>query len=221
MPRLVRMLIAIVIGVPLVAATPGRAIACECARLDAHRILRQADAIVAGHVVGVVPIDPMHTMSSLAVDGVYQGRVGPTVTLSAPIGPEGGSDCAVLYPVGSNIDPLVLQWQPDGTFLVDACALPVSRQIGKLLGTARPPSAAGPPAAPIPTTVAPPPIAAAPVPADGVSWPAVGGGALIALVLIVLAVLRAGRGPSEPGSPDDDTDGSAATDGASPTEPSD
>jgi hypothetical protein len=220
MPWLVRVLIVLAIGVPLVAAMPGRSVACECARLDAHRIVRQADAIVAGHVTVVVPIDPMHTMSTLAVDGLYRGRVGRTVTLSAPIGPGGGSDCAVLYPVGSKIDPLVLIGQPDGTFQVDTCALPLSHQIGTLLGTARPPLASGPPPAPIPTTVAPPPTGAAPVPADGVSWPAVGWGGVIAVVLIVLAILRSGRG-GEPSPADDAQDAAAVSDGASPTAPSD
>jgi hypothetical protein len=221
MRPILRVLAAVAICAPLVASTAGPAVACECARLDPHRIVRQADAIVAGRVVNVVTVDPTHTMSSLAVEGVYEGRVGSTLTMRSDIGPGGGSDCAVFYPVGSKVDPLVLNRLPDDTYVVDICAMPMTAQIAKLLGAARPPPANGPPAAPIPTVVAAvPPPANVPPSANRVSWPAVGGGALVALALIVLAVRRSARSTeAEPHGPD----AAAAVpgeDGAPPVEPS-
>jgi len=57
-----------------------------------------------------------------------------------------------------------------------------------------------------------------PAPTDGVSWPAVGGGALIALALIVLAVRRTARGgDAETAGPEGLP---AAEEGAPPSEPS-
>jgi hypothetical protein len=216
-----RVLIALAIGVPLVASMPGPAVACECRRLDPHRIVKQADAIVAVRVVDVVTVDEMHTMSSIAVDGVYAGRVGPTLTLRSDIGPGGGSDCSVLYPMGSTVDPLVLDRLPDATYVVDVCAMPVVAQIDKLLGAARPPPDDGPSAAPIPTVVAVvPPAASAPTPPGGVSWPAVGGGALIALALIVLAVRRSTKPAGDDPADGDDPVVTPAEGGAPPGEPS-
>ncbi len=195
MPRWVRVLVAIAIGAPLVASSPGPAVACDCARVDPHRIVKQADAIIAGHVLDVVTFDPTRTMSSIGVDGVYEGRVGATVTVRSDIGPAGGSDCTVLYPVGSKIDPLVLLRQPDQTYVIDICAMPMAGQVSKLLGTARPPPVDGPPAVPLPTSAAPAPVVAAAAPQQRqVSWPAVGVGALLALALITFAVLRSARG---------------------------
>ena len=193
MPRWVRVLVAIAIGAPLVASSPGPAVACDCARVDPHRIVKRADAIIAGHVLNVVTFDPTRTMSSIRVDGVYAGHVGATVTVRSDIGPAGGSDCTVLYPVGSQIDPLVLLRQPDQTYVVDVCAMPMAGQVSKLLGTARPPPVDGPPATPLPTSAAPAPVVAAAAP-ERVSWPAVGVGALLALALITFAVLRSARG---------------------------
>jgi hypothetical protein len=217
-----RVLVALAIGLPLVASMPGRAIACECARLDPHRIVKQADAIVAARVAHMVTVDQTHTMSSLAVDGVYEGRVGPTLTLRSDIGPAGGSDCAVLYPVGSRIDPLVLDRLPDDTYVVDICAMPVVGQIDRLLGTPRPPPANAPPAAPIPSVgAAVPPSATVPQPQDRINWPAVGGGAFIALALIALAVRRSARGTgAEPPGPGDEPVVAPREDGAPPPEPS-
>jgi hypothetical protein len=193
--HLARIFLAIAVGVPIVAATPGRAVACACALRDASHVIAGADAIVAGHVVADAAAGPTRTMSSLAIDGVYEGDVGPTVTLSTEIGPAGASDCAVLYPVGSEVDPVVLQERPDGTYVVDACAMPVVRQVAKALGVAHPPQADGPPAVPLPSPVeAPPPAAAPPAgSAQHVSWPAVLAGALIGVGLIAWAIRKTAR----------------------------
>jgi hypothetical protein len=217
MPRFVRVLVAVAIAAPLVASMPGPAVACDCARLDPHRIVRQADAIVAAHVINAFPIDPLHTRSTLAVDGVYKGGVGSSVTVISNVGASGGLDCAVLYPVGSSVDPLVLWRQPDQTYVVDDCSLAVLPQIVQLLGEPRPP-----PRGPPPTSPAPPVAAVAP-PGAGVSWPAVGGGLLIAFALIVLAVRRLARESTAAPASAEAGDGSAVAAGGTepPTESSD
>jgi hypothetical protein len=207
MRQIVRLLVAIAVGVPLVASTPGRAVACECAIRDAKHVIADADAIVSGRIVAQATPDATTTMSSVAVDGVYEGNVGPTLTLSAEIGTGGTSDCAVLYPVGSPVDPLVLFARADGTYGVDACALPVAPQLSRLLGVAHPPAADGPPAVPLPGPVEAPPPAAAPPPAThGASWPAVAAGVLIGVGLIAWAIRRTAREHvgGEPSAPEAD-----------------
>jgi hypothetical protein len=191
MSRLARVLLAATIAIPLIASMPGRAVACDCAGLDAGKIVKHADAIVAGHVVSQTEVDPVDTRSELAVDGVYKGDVGATLTLSAALGPSGGSDCAVLYPVGSRIDPLVLTGLPDGTYAVDVCSMAAAPQITKLIGTARPPPEAAA------TAAASPPLGTAASPAGGVSWPAVAGGVAVAVGLIAFALWRSGRRHAE------------------------
>jgi hypothetical protein len=219
--RLARILVAIAIGVPLVVSMPGRAVACSCAIRDAKHVIADADAIVAGHVVAQVEADPMHTMSSVAVDGVYKGRIGPSITLRAGIGSGGGSDCAVLYPVGSKVDPLVLFQRQDGTYTTDACAMPVVGRLSKLLGMAHPPSADGPSAVPLPTPVqAPPPAAAPPSGAKGVSWPAVLGGAVIGVGLIAWAIRRTAREHVAAGPTAADAEVRGEGDAPPPVEPS-
>jgi hypothetical protein len=188
MARAVRVLLAAAIAVPLVASMPGRAVACDCAGGDAAKIVRHADAIVAGHVVSQSEIDPVDTRSDFVVDGVYRGQVAATITLSAALGPGGGSDCAVLYPVGATVDPLVLRAQPDGSYTVDTCSMVVAPEIASLVGDARPP-----PPGPSPTAGGPPPVAAEPAGSGGVSWPAVAGGAVLAVVLIAVALRRSAR----------------------------
>jgi hypothetical protein len=211
MSRAVRVLLAAAVAVPLVASIPGRAVACDCAALDAKKIVHQADAIVAGHVVSQTEVDPVDTRSELAVDGIYLGQVAATITLSAAVGPGGGSDCAVLYPVAARVDPLVLRAQPDGTYVVDTCSMVVAREIAKLLGDARPP----PPAASPTDAGAVPPVATEPV-GGGVSWPAVAGGVVLAVVLIGGALWRSARRHAEEVAAEGDA-GDAEQPGAEPT----
>jgi hypothetical protein len=225
MPRLLRVLLATAIAAPIVLSTPGGAMACKCRDLEPQRIVKRADAIVSGHVIQETSIDPFHTTSVLAVDAIYEGKVGAQVLLNAHVGAGGGSDCAVFYPVGSRIDPLVLSQRSDGSYVTDTCALAALPQITKLLGEARPPPD-GPPIATIApsaqSVAVPPPIASAP-PGAGVRWPAVGGGVLIAVALIVLAVRRSAREPARGSSPPDagEVDGAAAGGPEPTTEPSD
>ena len=123
MSRLLRVLIAVAIAAPLLVSTGGPAVACSCVSSSPKELVKEAGAIVAGHVVGEQPLDPMYTQSTVAVDGVYKGRVAATIALVANIGSGGGSSCAVLYPVGSKVDPLVLSRSNDGTYAIQPCAL--------------------------------------------------------------------------------------------------
>ena len=179
MSRLLRPLIALAIAAPALVSMAGPAVACSCAPEPVKKVLANADAVVAGHVVGEQPIDSMSTHSLLAVDGVYKGKVEATITLNANIGYGGGSSCAVLYPVGSKVDALVLQRLDDGTYQVEVCALLSRGEVFKVLGAARPPPHA---------SASPSPAAAATPAVDrrGLSWPAVLGGLLVAMGAIVL-----------------------------------
>ncbi|HLB39590.1 MAG TPA: hypothetical protein VJM84_03985 [Actinomycetota bacterium] len=187
MSRVLRLLIALAIAAPVVISMAAPAVACSCAPLSPDKILKQADAVVAGHVVDEQPVDPMNTHSTLAVDGVYKGDVEATITLTAEIGSDWVSSCAVLYPVGSTVDPLVLERLDDGTYRISACAFLSRVQVLKLAGDARPP----PPASETPSAVA------SPLPATeddaGLNWPAVGGGLALAVVAIALVLHRSGR----------------------------
>jgi hypothetical protein len=186
MARALRFLLATAIALPLLVATGGRAIACSCAPQSPHQTIRQADAIVAGHVTEQVQRDPTTTNTTVAVDGVYRGSVPAEITLVASLGNSGGSSCAVLYPLGSEVDPLVLHAVGDGTYEVSVCSLLDAAAVHARLGDAAPP-------APLASSVATPPPAAT-VPADrGISWPAVLGGLALAIVLIVWALRRAAR----------------------------
>ena len=186
MARALRLLLATAIALPLFVATGGRAIACSCAPQSPHRTIRQADAIVAGHVTGQVQLDPTTTNTTVAVDGVYAGTVPAEITLVANLGDSGGSTCAVLYPMGSEVDPLVLHAVGDGTYQVSVCSLLDAAAVQARLGDAAPPP-------PLVSSIATPPPDAT-VPADrGLSWPAVLGGIALAIVLIAWALRRAAR----------------------------
>jgi hypothetical protein len=200
--RVARLLIAAAVAVPLLASAPGPAVACTCLPLDAHQIVRRADAIIAGRVTNEIELDPTHTRSVVQVQGVYTGHVSATVNVDADLGPGGGSTCAVLYPVGSKVDPMLLVHAQGGSYRIDPCLLGSGPHVRALLGEARPP----PQALPSPSAAAGPipgPIAG-PTPVPGMSWPAVVAGLVLAVALIVAAVRWTGRGAVEPASPFDD-----------------
>jgi len=186
--RLLRPLLALAIAAPALVSMAGPAVACSCVDQSFRKVVANADAVVAGHVVGEQPIDTMNTDSVLAVDGVYTGKVEATITLNANIGYGGGSSCAVLYPVGTKVDPLVLQRLDDGRYQVSVCAFPTRAEVVKLLGTARPP----PPASASPSAAASsglPPVALPP----RLSWAAVIGGLLLAVGAIGLMLRWSGH----------------------------
>jgi len=196
--RVARLVLAAGVAVPLLAAAPGPAVACECRQLDAHQIVKRADAIIAGRVTNEIELDPTRTRSVVQVQGIYTGHVPATVNVDADLGPGGGSSCAVLYPVGSEVDPMLLVRAGGGSFTIDPCLIGSMPHVRALLGDARPP----PPASPSPSAV-PIPIAG-PTPVPGMSWPAVVAGLVLAVALIVAAVRWSGRGATETASPFDD-----------------
>jgi len=186
MSRILRLVIALAIAAPALVSMAGPAVACSCAPWPAKKVIAQADAVVAGHVIGEQPIDAMTTHSTLAVDGVYKGKVDATIVLSANMGFGGTNSCAVLYPVGSKVDPLVLERLDDGTYQIAICSFLSRGEVLKLAGDARPPpkASASPSAAPSPDTAAT---------IGGLSWPAVVGGVLVAVLAIALLFRWSGR----------------------------
>ena len=185
MSRLLRLAIVLAIAAPALVSTAGPAVACSCAPMPATKILAHADAVVAGHVIGEQPIDPMTTHSTLAVDGVYKGKVDATIVLTANMGTGGANSCAVLYPVGSKVDPLVLQRLDDNTYEVAICSFLSRAEVRTVMGNPRPP----PPTSATPS-VSPLPGANA---TGGLSWPAVVGGVLLAAIAIALGFRWSGR----------------------------
>ena len=186
MPRVLRLVIALAIAASSLVSMAGPAVACSCAPWPAQKVLTRADAVVAGHVIGEQPVDPMNTQSTLAVDGVYKGKVGATIVLTANIGTGGANSCAVLYPVGSKIDPLVLQRLDDGTYQIAICSFLSRAEVVKLAGAARPPpkGSASPSASPSPSSAAA---------IGGLSWAAVVGGVVVAVIAIALLFRWSGR----------------------------
>jgi hypothetical protein len=184
--RAIRLLIATAMVLPLLVATGGRAVACSCAPMTAARTIHRADAIVVGHVVNQVELDPITTKSTLMVSGVYKGDVPSQITLVTDFGSGGGGTCAVLYPLGATVDPMVLFRHDDGTFEVSACSLLALDAVRARLGQAKPPppgpSTGGAIAGVPPSIVGP-----------GLSWPAVFGGSAVALLLMAWALRRVPR----------------------------
>jgi hypothetical protein len=187
MGHALRLVVAVAVALPLTVATGGRAVACSCAPRTPRQVIRAADAIVVGHVVGQIETGSVSTETTVAVDGVYRGDVPAELTLLADLGSGGGSTCAVLYPVGSRVDPLVLrQVNTEGVFAVDTCALLSLDEVRRSLGRAGP-------APPAPSPTEPVVGAASTVVARGISWAAVLGGITLAIVLMMWALRRADR----------------------------
>jgi hypothetical protein len=200
--RVARLLIAAAVAVPLVGSSAGRAVACACVPTDARQIVHEADAIIAGRIESQIPLDATQTRSVVKVEGVYRGTVPATIFVDAAIGTGGGSDCAVLYPVGSEVDPMVLQKLPGGSYTMEPCVLGSMPHVRALLGAARPPPSGG--LSPGVSASGVPAPVATPTPISGMSWAAVGIGLLLAVGLIAGAVRWSGRRAVETASPFDD-----------------
>jgi hypothetical protein len=188
MARVARLVVAAAIALPLAAATGGRAVACSCAPSTARETIHRADAIVAGHVVNQVAADAMNTRTTVVVDGVYKGDVAAEITLVANIGSGGGSSCAVLYPVGATVDPLVLSRHDDGTYVIPACTFLTLDAVRARLGQAGPPPPVASPTGGGSIAAAPPSVVD-----PRISWLAVLGGLAMALLLMSWALRRAHR----------------------------
>jgi hypothetical protein len=200
--RVARLLIAAAVAVPLVGSAAGRAVACACLPTDAKQIVHGADAIIAGRIESEIPLDATRTRSIVEVQGVYRGNVPATIFVDAALGSGGGSDCAVLYPVGSEVDPMVLQKLPGGSYTIEPCVLGSMPHVRALLGAARPPPVGG--LSPgVSSSAVPAPVATS-TPISGMSWAAVGIGLVLAVGLIVGSVRWSGRRAVEAASPFDD-----------------
>ena len=202
MGRVARLLIAAAVAVPLVGSAAGRAVACVCLPATAQQIVHGADAIVAGRIQSEIPLGATRTRSIVRVQGVYRGTVPATIFVDAALGSGGGSDCAVLYPVGSEVDPMVLQKLPGGSYTIEPCVLGSMPHVRALLGDARPPPLAGPSPS-VSSSGVPAPVATS-TSISGMSWAAVGIGLLLAVGLIAGAVRWSGRRAVETVSPFDD-----------------
>ena len=202
MGRIARLLIAAAVAVPLVGSAAGRAVACVCLPATAQQIVHGADAIVAGRIQSEIPLGATRTRSIVKVQGVYRGTVPATIFVDAALGSGGGSDCAVLYPVGSEVDPMVLQKLPGGSYTIEPCVLGSMPHVRALLGEARPPPLAGPSPSVSSSGVLAPVATSTPI--SGMSWAAVGIGLLLAVGLIAGAVRWSGRRAVETASPFDD-----------------
>jgi hypothetical protein len=200
--RVARLLIAAAVAVPLVGSAAGRAVACVCLPATAQQIVHGADAIVAGRIQSEIPLGATRTRSIVKVQGVYRGTVPATIFVDAALGSGGGSDCAVLYPVGSEVDPMVLQKLPGGSYTIEPCVLGSMPHVRALLGDARPPPLAGPSPS-VSSSGVPAPVATS-TSISGMSWAAVGIGLLLAVGLIAGAVRWSGRRAVETVSPFDD-----------------
>jgi hypothetical protein len=200
--RIARLLIAAAVAVPLVGSAAGRAVACVCLPATAQQIVHGADAIVAGRIQSEIPLGATRTRSIVKVQGVYRGTVPATIFVDAALGSGGGSDCAVLYPVGSEVDPMVLQKLPGGSYTIEPCVLGSMPHVRALLGDARPPPLAGLSPS-VSSSGLPAPVATS-TSISGMSWAAVGIGLLLAVGLIAGAVRWSGRRAVETVSPFDD-----------------
>jgi hypothetical protein len=200
--RVARLLIAAAVAVPLVGSAAGRAVACVCLPATAQQIVHGADAIVAGRIQSEIPLGATRTRSIVKVQGVYRGTVPATIFVDAALGSGGGSDCAVLYPVGSEVDPMVLQKLPGGSYTIEPCVLGSMPHVRALLGDARPPPLAGLSPS-VCSSGLPAPVATS-TSISGMSWAAVGIGLLLAVGLIAGAVRWSGRRAVETASPFDD-----------------
>jgi len=200
--RVARLLIAAAVAVPLVGSAAGRAVACVCLPATAQQIVHGADAIVAGRIQSEIPLGATRTRSIVKVQGVYRGTVPATIFVDAALGSGGGSDCAVLYPVGSEVDPMVLQKLPGGSYTIEPCVLGSMPHVRALLGDARPPPLAGLSPS-VSSSGLPAPVATS-TSISGMSWAAVGIGLLLAVGLIAGTVRWSGRRAVETVSPFDD-----------------
>jgi hypothetical protein len=156
--------------------------------MTAAQTIHRADAIVAGRVVSQVETGPVSTRSTLAVRGVYRGEVPAQITVVANAGSGGGSSCAIMYPVGAEVDPLVLFDHHDGTYETSACALLTLDAVRTRLGAATPP-----PPGPAPTDGGTLGAVAPSLVEPGLSWLAVLGGLAVSLLLMAWALRRAHR----------------------------
>jgi hypothetical protein len=209
-----KILALLIVSCSTLVVTASPCLACGCTARTPRQILRQSDAAFVGRVVDQRAVDAQTTVQTFQVEGVYKGLLGPSVDVVAHLGAGGGSDCAVLFPEGTNV-AVMLRHEGDA-WTTDGCSLLTWAQLRR---------AGPPPSPPLPQvsgSATPTAIEAAPsAPAAGSSglrWQAAVAGALLGIAAIALVLShesrRAARArPDPPGDPD------AGAGGAEPPDP--
>lgn len=151
-------------------ATVSPCFACGCTPQTPKQVLRRADAAFVGEVTSQRPLDAMTTAQTFRVDAVYKGALYSSVDVVASMGAAGGSDCAILFPSGSQV-AVVLQQQGDH-WISDACSLLTMAQLRRGAPPPRPPLPGPAPQAGGPTA----PPTSAPATSGGSSGSASRGG---------------------------------------------
>ena len=166
---LVRIVALLLVSGTCLVATASPCFACGCVPQTPKQVLRRADAAFVGEVTSQRPLDAMTTVQTFRVDAVYKGALYSSVDVVASMGAAGGSDCAILFPSGSQV-AVVLQQQGDH-WISDACSLLTMAQLRRV-APPRPPLPGPAPQAGGPTA----PPTSTPVMSGGSSGSASGGG---------------------------------------------
>jgi hypothetical protein len=170
-------------------ATPCWA-ACECPPRTAKQVLEDADAAFVGRVEGVVFMDAGHSIQTFRVEQVYEGALGPTVSVHLRLD---GECPAIYYPRGERVG-VVARLQSDGSYAVAACDFVLIEDMERFGGPARAPLPAG--ASPQPPR-APDPVEPG---TDLPFWAVAAIGALVALAIIGFASRGRTRSPARDGT---------------------
>lgn len=189
MRRIARLVIALVFSAAAVVIVATPAVACSCVSRPAGTIIRGADAVLVGEVVGDRLVQD-GTIQRVRVDEVFVGTLPPEIEVYAAIGPGTVDTCSVLFSGGHEV-AMALEEDASGRLSQGACSMLSVADARRLGGEPRPPD---------PDAVAPtqtPPVVG--TDAEGALlawWQVVGLGALAAAALIggsILAGLRRGR----------------------------
>ncbi len=188
--RIARLVIALVFSVASLAIVITPASACSCVSRPAGKILRGADAVLVGEVVGDRLVQD-GTIQRVRVDEVFVGTLPPEIEVYAAIGPGIVDTCSVLFSGGHEV-AMVLEEDAPGRLSQSLCSMLSVDDVRRLGGTPRPPD----PDAIAPTQ--PPPVVGTDAEDDALLawWQVVGLGALAAAALIggsTLAGLRRAR----------------------------
>ena len=127
---LVRIVALLLVSGTCLVATASPCFACGCVPQTPKQVLRRADAAFVGEVTSQRPLDAMTTVQTFRVDAVYKGALYSSVDVVASMGAAGGSDCAILFPSGSQV-AVVLQQQGDH-WISDACSLLTMAQLRRV-----------------------------------------------------------------------------------------
>jgi hypothetical protein len=176
----------VLLAAPAVVLNASPCSACSCVPQTPKRLLRDADAAFVGTVIDEQAIDPVTTVQTFDVEGVFKGTLGPTVQVIAPIGPGGGNTCGVLYARDTRV-AVILHRQGDG-WTSDLCSFVELSDLEKVASSPVAPRAE-PSGSGSPTPVAP----ASSGSGHGLGWGTAVLGLLLAVAVIALALSLGGR----------------------------